>query len=95
MSFLYTASEIVEDCRVNVSTHTIKSFSSRTVLLINTLVNTFFAILFFTVLWVSLKTIKGKKNFKNCKTAKLNKNKVAKLNYIIMCNKRKRINSEF
>ena len=30
MSFLYTALEIVQDCRVNVSTHTIKSFSSRT-----------------------------------------------------------------
>ena len=30
MSFLYTALEIVQDCRVNVSTHTIKSFSSGT-----------------------------------------------------------------
>ena len=62
MSFLYTASEIVQDCRVNVSTHTNVSPVEQ-YLLINTLVNTFFAILFFTVLWVSLKTTKRKKKF--------------------------------
>ena len=54
MSFLYTASEIV-----NVTTHTIKSFSSRTAFIDKHFgVNTFFAFLFFTVLWVSLKTFK-------------------------------------
>ena len=63
MSFLYTVLEIVQDCRVNVSTHKLNLSPIEQDLLINTLVNTFFAFLFFIVLWVSLKTIKGKKKF--------------------------------